>query len=250
MKKDKTTTTTAMRTRTFAIAISLIFMLAWQPAKSQLIDVKPWTGSYPDMEGSYPLTFVSFKTLILPVPHVFVRTWPTHYYLEAVSLPVTDATEIAADTKTGLLRIVEKMVERSQMKGRHEETEEIKLNTKLQKEISQTLFDARSDQLEDNYQLSTGFIKLYNKIGQFDAVPNILGVKQIFEKEADELLMLFLMVNLLETGHGEKMEAFLGIHTEQNKLLGEIDYTYQKVKFYNSFDSKTSICDSYNFLTR
>jgi hypothetical protein len=90
---------------------------------------------------------------------------------------------------------------------------------------------------------------LYSKIGQFDTESNTSGVKQIFEKEADELLMRFLMVNLLETGHGEKMEAFSGIHTEQNKLLGEIDYTYQKVRFYNRFDSKTSISNSYTFLT-
>ena len=247
MKKNKTTTT---QIRTFAIAISLIFMLVWQPAKSQLIDVKPWTGNYPDMEGSYPLTFVSFKSLILPVPHVFVRTWPTHYYLEAVSLPVTDATEIAADTKTGLLRIVEKMVERSQMKGRYQETGEIKINTESQKKIAQELFNSRSDQLEDNYKLSNGFIKLYSKISQLDAVPNVLAVKQIFEKEADELLMRFLMVNLLETGHGEKMEVFSGIHEEQNKLFGEIDYTYQKVRFYKFFDSKTSISNSYTFLTQ
>jgi hypothetical protein len=178
-----------------------------------------------------------------------VQAWPTHYYVEAVSMPVTDATEIAEETKTGLLRIVEKMVERSQMKGRYQETGEIKINTESQKKIAQELFDSRSDQLEDNYQLSNGFIKLYSKIGQFDTESNTSGVKQIFEKEADELLMRFLMVNLLETSHGEKMEAFSGIHTEQNKLLGEIDYTYQKVRFYNRFDSKTSVSNSYTFLT-
>ena len=126
------------------------------------------------------------------------------------------------------------MIERSQMKGRHQETEEIKINTETQKKIAK-LFDARSDQLEDNYQLANGFIKLYRKIGQFDTEPNTSGVRQIFEKEADELLMRFLMVNLLETGHGEKMETFSGIHTEQNQLIGEIDYTYQKVQVLQQF---------------
>lgn len=248
MKLNKITT--RIITRIFAIAISLIFMLASHSAKSQLIDVKPWTGTYPDMEGTYPLTFISFTGWLIPVPHVFVQAWPTHYYVEAISMPVTDATEIAEETKTGLLRIVEKMVERSQMKGRYLETGEIKINTENQKKIAQELFDSRSDQLEDNYQLSNGFIKLYSKIGQFDTEPNTSGVKQIFEKEADELLMRFLMVNLLETGHGEKMEAFSGIHIEQNKLLGEIDYTYQKVRFYKRFDSKTSVSNSYTFLTQ
>jgi hypothetical protein len=230
----------------------LIFMMIVsfpQPAKSQLIDVKPWTGTYPDMEGTYPLTFISFTGLIFPVPHVFVRTWPTHYYVEAVSMPVTDATEIAEETKTGLLRIIEKMVERGQMKDRFEETGEIKINTANQKNIAQELFDSRFDQLEDHYQLSNGFIKLYSKIGQFDSEPNTSGVKQIFEKEADELLMRFLMVNLLETGHGDKMEGFSEINTEQNKLTGEVDYTLKKVHFFNNFSSAEAN-SSYTFLTR
>jgi hypothetical protein len=230
----------------------LIFMMIVsfpQPAKSQLIDVKPWTGTYPDMEGTYPLTFISFTGLLFPVPHVFVRTWPTHYYIEAVSMPVTDATEIAEETKTGLLRIIEKMVERGQMKDRFEETGEIKINTANQKNIAQELFDSRFDQLEDHYQLSNGFIKLYSKIGQFDSEPNTSGVKQIFEKEADELLMRFLMVNLLETGHGDKMEGFSEINTEQNKLTGEVDYTLKKVHFFNNFSSAEAN-SSYTFLTR
>ncbi len=218
----------------------LIFMMIVsfpQPAKSQLIDVKPWNGTYPDMEGTYPLTFVSFTGLLFPVPHVFVRTWPTHYYVEAVSMPVTDATEMAEETKTGLFRIIEKMVERGQMKDRVQETEEIKLNTENQKKIAQELFDSRFDQLEDHYQLSNGFIKLYSKIGQFDSEPNTSGVKQIFEKETDELLMRYLMVNLLETGHGEKMESFSEISDEQNRLTGEVDYSLNKVHFFNSFNS-------------
>jgi len=229
--------------------ILIIIVLFPQPAKSQLIDVKPWTGTYPDMEGTYPLTFISFTGLIFPVPHVFVRTWPTHYYVEAVSMPVTDATEIAEETKTGLLRIIEKLVERSQMKDRVQETGEIKINSENQKKIAQELFDSRFDQLEDHYQLSGGFIKLYDKISLFDSEPNTSEIKQIFEKEADELLMRFLMVNLLETGHGDKMEGFSEISAEQNKLTGEVDYTLKKVHFFNSFNSAEAN-SSYTFLTR
>jgi hypothetical protein len=231
------------------ITILIFMMIVSLPAKSQLIDVKPWTGTYPDMEGTYPLTFISFTGLIFPVPHVFVRTWPTHYYVEAVSMPVTDATEIAEETKTGLLRIIEKLVERSQMKDRFEETGEIKINTESQKKIAQELFDSRFDQLEDHYQLSGGFIKLYDKISQFDSEPNTSEIKQIFEKEADELLMRYLMVNLLETGHGDKMEGFSEISAEQNMLTGEVDYTLKKVHFFNSFSSAESN-SSYTFLTQ
>jgi hypothetical protein len=169
--------------------------------------------------------------------------------VEAVSMPVTDATEIAEETKTGLLRIIEKLVERSQMKDRFEETGEIKINTESQKKIAQELFDSRFDQLEDHYQLSGGFIKLYDKISQFDSEPNTSEIKQIFEKEADELLMRYLMVNLLETGHGDKMEGFSEISAEQNMLTGEVDYTLKKVHFFNSFSSAESN-SSYTFLTQ
>ncbi len=232
------------------ILAAILFMIVAKPQKasSQLIDVKPWTGTYPDMEGSYPLTFVSFTGWLIPVPHVFVRTWPTHYYIEAVSMPVTDATEIAEETKTGFLRLAEKLIERSQMKKRHEETEGIKLNTGFQKEISQALFDARSDQLGDNYKLANGFIKLYEKIGQFDKETNVSKVKQVFEKEADELMTRFLMTNMLQTDHGDKLETFSEIHAEQSKLMGEVDYTFQKVRFFNSFGSPEAN-SSYNFLT-
>lgn len=245
MKNNKT------KLKNIGITILIFMMIVQfqQPAKGQLIDVKPWNGTYPDMEGTYPLTFVSFTGLLFPVPHVFVRTWPTHYYVEAVSMPVTDATEIAEETKTGLLRIIEKLVERSQMKDRFEETEEIKINSENQKKIAQELFDSRFDQLEDHYQLSGGFIKLYDKISLFDSEPNTSEIKQIFEKEADELLMRFLMVNLLETGHGDKMEGFSEISAEQNKLTGEVDYTLKKVHFFNSFNSEEAN-SSYTFLTQ
>jgi hypothetical protein len=230
----------------------LIFMMIVQfpqPAKSQLIDVKPWNGTYPDMEGTYPLTFISFTGLLFPVPHVFVRTWPTHYYIEAVSMPVTDATEIAEETKTGLLRIIEKMVERGQMKDRPRKPKKLKSIQKTKRKSHRSFLIPDFDQLEDHYQLSNGFIKLYSKIGQFDSEPNTSGVKQIFEKEADELLMRFLMVNLLETGHGDKMEGFSEINTEQNKLTGEVDYTLKKVHFFNNFSSAEAN-SSYTFLTR
>jgi hypothetical protein len=245
MKKSKT----LLKKAGITILIFMMLVQFPQPAKSQLIDVKPWSGTYPDMEGTYPLTFISFTGLLFPVPHVFVRTWPTHYYVEAVSMPVTDATEIAEETKTGLLRIIEKMVERGQMKDRVQETEEIKLNTENQKKIAQELFDSRFDQLEDHYQLSGGFIQLYDKISQFDSESNASEIKQIFEKEADELLMRYLMVNMLETGHGEKMESFSEISDEQNRLTGEVDYTLKKVHFFNNFSSAEAN-STYTFLTR
>jgi len=216
-------------------------------ANSQIADIKKWTGIYPDMEESYPLTFIAFKGLLIPAPHVFVRTWPTHYYIEADAVPVTDATEIAGATVTGLLRIASKMLERQQMKGRHDETVQIKNNTGFQKQIEEKVFNSKTDQLGDMYSLAQHFIQLYGKVDKIGHLSNSAGVKKIFEEEADRQLMRFLMVNLLQTGHGEKLDAFSEINTSLNRLLGEVDYTWSKIRFFNNNQDEIT---SYLFLTQ
>jgi hypothetical protein len=162
-------------------------------------------------------------------------------------MPVTDAAEISGATVTGLLRIASKMLERHQMKGRHDETVQIKDNTDFQKQIEEKIFNSRADQLGDLYSLAQHFIELYSKVDRIGHLPNSTEVKQIFEEEADRLLMRFLMVNLLQTGHGEKLDAFSEIHTTLNKLSGEMDYTYSKIRF---FTNRQEEIISYSFLTR
>jgi hypothetical protein len=233
-----------------SIAIVVLILMAFTIGKvnGQLVDVKKWTGTYPDMEDSYPLSFIAFKGNLIPIPHLFIRTWPSHYYIELISLPVTDATEISGEIKTGFLRIAAKMLERHQMKGRYSETGEIKVNTELQKEIDQKLFDSASDELIDIYRLADGFVHLYKKLGQIGQLENTTEVKQIYRKEADELLLRFLMVNFLETNHGEKMEAFAEIRLAMNHLEGELDYTYGKIHFFNAAQ-ENAMTGSYVFLT-
>lgn len=230
------------------VVILTVFMIgSLQPTKAQLIDLKPWNGTYPDMGGTYPLTFISFSGGLIPVPHVFIRLWPAHYYYDVISIPVTDAEEFAGELKNGLLRILAKALERSQMKGRMEETEQIKVNTDYSQQISDQLFDARSDELSDIYNLAAGFIKLYQKVNRLGTLENSGQIHSIYEKEADHLLMQFLTVNLFQTDHGSKLEAFTGISHDLNKLLGEVDYTHGKLHYFNSFDKQPQ---SYSFLTR
>lgn len=229
------------------VAIVLLIILIPGTADSQIIEIKKWNGTYPDMEGTYPLTFISFTGWLIPVPHIFVRTWPTHYYIEAISMPVSDAPEITGSTKTGFLRIAAKLLERSQMKGRQEETEQIKIHTDLQKQIEEKLFDSRSDQLADIYQLAEQFVRLYKKVDRIGTLDKGSAVENIYKREANELLLRFLMVNLMQSEHGKKLDAFSEINTSLNKLLGEADYTYSKIHFFNANKQETA---SYSFLTQ
>ena len=234
--------------RIFQILIMvLLLFVATEQSTAQIIEIKPWHGYYPEMEGTYPLTFIAFTGWLIPIPHVFVRTWPTHYYVEVGALPVTDGGEIAGQLKTGLLRIAAKAIERSQMKGRQEETGGIKVNTGFTQQISDQLFSARSDELSDIYNLAAQFIKLYQKVNKLGGLSNSQKIHSIYEKEADQLLMQFLMVNLFQTDHGRKLDAFTVISKELWKLLGELDYTHGKLLFFNSFESQPS---SYSFLSK
>jgi hypothetical protein len=231
-----------------SLSVATTTTVAVKKAGAQLLDVKPWHGYYPEMNGSYPLSFVAFKGWLFPVPHYFIRTWPTHYYIEVGALPVSDGTEYAGRTKTGLLRIAAKLLERSQMKGRHDETSQIKDNTQFQKMIEERLFNSRKDQLPDIYGLANQFINLYRKIDRFEGLENSSGVKSILQDEADDLLMRFLMVNLLESDHGSKLESFAGLQTDLNHLSGETDYTYRKLCHLNIFGN--AVTGSYAFLTQ
>ena len=230
------------------VSVAITTTIAMKESNAQLLNVKPWHGYYPEMNDDYPLSFIAFKGWLFPVPHVFVRTWPTHYYVELGALPVSDGAEYAGQTKTGLLRIAAKLLERSQIKGRHDETSQIKDNTQLQKVIEEKLFSARRDELPDIYGLAGQFIRLYQNIGNFDRLENSSEVKHILRDEADDLLMRFLMVNLLESDHGAKLESFAGIQAELNQLVGETDYTYRKLCHLNVFGN--AVTGSYAFLTR
>ncbi len=227
--------------------VASLVVLSPGTVRSQVVAIKKWTETYPEMEESYPLTFIAFKGWLIPIPHVFVRSWPTHNYIEVGALPVTDATEIAGQVKTGLLRIAAKMLERQQMAGRYDETVLIKDNSDFQKQIGENIFNAQFEHLEDLYQVAERFIQLYTKVDRLDELQNSGEVKALFEKEADNLLMRFLMVNLFQSDTGDKLHAFSEISTTLHKLLGEVDYTFSKIYFFSNYREEAS---GYSFLTQ
>lgn len=235
-----------MKTILFILIFPLAALLPGNELKAQIFDIKPWSGTYPDMQGTYPLSFIAFKGWLIPIPHVFIRTWPTHYYVEVVALPVYDTEGYAGLLKVNLLKLAERLFEKSQMKGRHEETEQIKNNTEIQRDIEKKIFDANSDQLPDVYSIASGFIRLYVSIANMDKLDNCKWLRQTYQKEADELLTRFISVNLFITDHGKKLEAFDEIRYELNKQIGETDYTYRKVLHLQAFNN--NVPQSYAFL--
>lgn len=235
-----------MKTIFCAILVFFFVTLSVQKVKAQVVDIKSWHGDYPEMNGSYPLSFIAFKGWLIPVPHVFIRTWPTHYYVEVDALPVYDSKGYADLLRINFLKIASRLIEKSQMEERYEETSQIKDNTKAQQEIEKKIFDAQGDQLPDVYSIASGFVRLYISINRLDKLENCGWLKQSCQREADELLTRFIAVNLFQTDHGKKLDAFAEIHTELNRQTGDVDYAFRKVHHYQFYASNAS--QSYCFL--
>jgi hypothetical protein len=165
-----------------------------------------------------------------------------------VAKSVVDATEISGKTKTDLAKIIMKLIEQSLMKGRFIEKGLIKINTGQQQEIVQKIFEARFDQLGDIWELTELFLQVYHKIDRFSGTGANSAIKNLLKKEANELFMRFLLVNLLESEHGQKVESFGDLKVEITHLLGEVDYTFKKLQFFESFGESIQV--SYSFLTQ
>jgi hypothetical protein len=225
------------------------FIMTMGKASGQLIEVKSWTGTYPDMNGSYPLTFIALKGEVLPIPHFFVRYYPTHNYKDLIAMDVVDATEIAGKLRTDILKSIFKIMEKSLMEGRFLETTGIKINTVGQKAIAEKIFNARFDQLEDIWKIAEGFIRLYQKISRFEGKDVSKEIKRIFRKETNELFIRFLLVNLMESEHAQKLDSFSEISRELTRLTGETDYTLRKIWFFQNPMGET-VQNNYTFLIR
>lgn len=228
--------------------IILIILGSVMIVNGQEVAIKKWKGRYPQMKNKYPISFIAFKGWLPPVPHLFVKTPFTHYYVKAVSTITIDGNEIKGKIKTGFQRIALRLIERSQFKGRYQETAMIQIMNGLQKQIDQKIFDSRSEHLEDIYELSDCFIALYQKLDQFSHLEKGSKVKKLLQKEVNERLEDFLLVNFLDTKQGEKFQAFSNLKNDLNNLSGEIDYSYDKLRYFNLFQQKQTT--SYAFLTQ
>lgn len=209
-------------------------------ADAQSIAIKKWKGRYPKMNNHYPDAFICFKGWLPPKPHLFIRTPATHYYWKVKSGLVTDSKEISGKLKTGALRLLAKTLEKSQFKGRHKEVSQTKAMNEIQTGISSLIYNAKKDELADLYNTAAALYTLYHELDAFKDLKEGNRVKKILKKEADQLLSRFLMINLLETDHGEKFKAFSELQKSLTHLKGEVDYTYNKLFYFQSFGDSTN----------
>jgi predicted type IV restriction endonuclease len=90
---------------------------------------------------------------------------------------------------------------------------------------------------------------LYQKIARFEGEDVSKEIKRIFKKETNELFIRFLLVNLMESGHAQKLDSFSEISRELTRLTGETDYTLRKLWFFQNPMGET-VHNNYTFLTR
>jgi len=219
--------------------ILLFFLGLFISANAQSITIKKWKGRYPRMNNHYPDAFICFKGWLPPVPHLFIKTPATHYYWKVKSGLVTDSKEISGKLKTGVLRLLAKTLEKSQFKGRYKEVNQTKAMNEIQTGISNLIYKAKKDELADLYNIAATLYNLYHDLDDFKDLEQGSRVIKILKKEADQLLSRFLMINFLETDHGEKFKAFTALQKSLTHLKGEVDYTYNKMFYFQSFGEST-----------
>lgn len=220
--------------------ILLFFLGLVISASAQSIAIKKWKGRYPRMNNHYPDAFICFKGWLPPKPHLFIRTPSTHYYWKVKSGLVTDSKEISGKLKTGALRLLAKTLEKSQFKGRYQEVGQIRNMNEIQTDISNLIYNARKDELADLYNIAAALYRLYHDLDDFKKLDHGNRIRKVLKEEADQLLSRFLMINLLETDHGEKFKAFTALQKSLTHLKGEVDYTYNKLFYFQSFGDTTN----------
>ena len=227
------------------LLVLLVFVLSIS-MEGQVI--KKWKGRYPQMNNNYPVAFMAFRGWLPPIPHFFVRLMPTHYYYKLKSIPALDAKELTGTTKTGLMRLFARMWERGEIKDRFRNIEAIQEMTGMRQQIEERLFNAQSDQLTDIYAISTQLVAIYDQLDELRYYKGGMGVKRCFEEELDDLLQQFLLVNLLQSDHGSKLEAFIDIQISVRELSGEVNYAISKLRYFNTYGHEPA--SNYAFLTR
>jgi tetratricopeptide (TPR) repeat protein len=184
------------------------------------------------MNNDYPLAFVSWKGWLPPVPHFFVRIYPSHYYYYLNSLPVYDTKSyLDMGLKDGL-KLVFKNIDRNALRRSMEAITGIKLNKAAQEAIEHFLRQSRLSNLGDVYQTSDLFYRAIQALNQLRQLNVTNEICQAFENDIRNYLEELILINRLDADQGDKLKAMAEINRAVQKLTGTIYYTSHKIRSY------------------
>ena len=222
----------------FVLTFTIILLTFISSQAQSAFAVKKWKGPYPRMNSDYPLSFVCWKGWLPPVPHFFVRIYPTHYYYYLNSLPVYDTKSYVNMGLYDGLKMVLKNIDKNALQNSLEEISGIKLNQTQHEGIEDFLRQSRLTELPDIYNISLNFYEALQALNLLKAqnIPN--GISQTFEEDIRRYLDELLMINQLDAKQGDKLKAMTALNQEVRQLTGIIHYTAHKVNSYQQLNNE------------
>ncbi|WP_439185419.1 hypothetical protein [Carboxylicivirga taeanensis] len=213
------------------LSLLIVFLLMTSTAMGQdAFAIKKWKGRYPRMNNDYPLAFVSWKGWLPPVPHFFVRLYPSHYYYYLTSLPVMDAKGYVDMGLYNGLKMVLKNIDKDALYQNLQAIEGTHLNQTAHEEIAAFLRQSRLVSIPDIYQTSLCFDKAIQALDDLKQQDVPSAIHAGFEQDIRHYLEELLMINQLDAKQGDKLQAMAELNRSVRQLTGTIHYTIQKIR--------------------
>ncbi|MBK3518258.1 hypothetical protein JIV24_13015 [Carboxylicivirga sp. N1Y132] len=231
------------------IFIMLLSLLTIEASQAQsAFAVKKWKGRYPRMNNDYPFTFVSWKGWLPPVPHFFVRLYPSHYYYYVNSLPVVDSKSYVNMTFQSVLKLVLKNIDKKALLTNMQEISGIQNNQWQHEAIESFLRDSRLRSLLDIYNTPQSLQNCMTALADLNTEEVPKDIIQQLEWSMEQQVETYLMINKLDAEQGEKLKALGQVNHEIKQLTGTIRYTAQKIEYFQKWNQE--IRHSLSFLGR
>ncbi|MBS2101164.1 hypothetical protein [Carboxylicivirga linearis] len=216
----------------FILLILLVFS-GVQIEAQDAFAVKKWSGRYPTMNNDYPFTFLCWKGWLPPVPHFFVRLYPSHYYYYLNSVPVYDVKSYTEEVIYQGLKLVLKELDRSTLEKTLNKVEGIQLNQIGQEAIESFLRDSRLKEIPDLYANQGAFLN--SQVSLETNVDLPAELTEIFISEIQRTQEDYSMINKMDCLQEDKIKADAEINKALGELNGTILYTIQKVKYWQYY---------------
>lgn len=221
-----------IRKRMVWILIALTLVALVEVKAQTPFEIKSWRGQYPKMNNSYPLTFLAFKGWLPPVPHYFVRIYPTHYYFHIPSVPSYDLKTYWELIKNGTLRTVFKGIDKNALE---KSMYSVAFTRNIQDEIlniSNTIYGARKAFIPDLYELADVLNQLDHSIQILSNSDCPSAILNKYKKLQLDMLSEIQMINAMNVEQGKKIKLMEHLKSEFQALSGECDYISNKLEYY------------------